>query len=120
MEHKHVGKYKSRTPKGRTVYKRRPVHKHKKIELYVGGDKDTWKVNKDYINRFNNIMKNYYPGYTYNKVTGRWKERDIDTIKTTILTTDEKKINPLVNDLKKHFEQESILVTKQDSEVKFQ
>ncbi len=28
MRHAHIGKYKSRTPKGRIVYKQRPIHKH--------------------------------------------------------------------------------------------
>ncbi len=30
MKHSHAGKYKCRTPKGRIIYKKKPVHKHTK------------------------------------------------------------------------------------------
>src|SRR3990167_1879571 len=38
MRHRHQGKYISRTPKGRTVFKRKPFHKQRKDLVYIDDD----------------------------------------------------------------------------------
>ena len=118
MRHRHQGKYKSRTPKGRTVLKRRPIHSQmnkfkeltykqlkKKFDIpaYADDDKDgilnkkdcrPWdKKRQDNTRITNKVQTNLnFPETSNEKITRELKERELFEEKEIELLEEQKKI----------------------------
>ena len=89
----------------------------KLYKLYIGHDNKTKKRFQESI--INNIINNYFEGFTIIKSDGYYKSECEQSYIIEILTKNQNKIKNLKSELLNTLEQESILLTTTNLEVEF-
>ena len=94
------------------------------INLYIGSDNVTHKIEKHNIKKVNDILNYNYEGCTLIKVNGFYKNNSEECLKIELIQEGnlikiKNKIVDVINQLKKELMQEAILMTITKSQIYF-
>jgi len=90
-----------------------------RIDIYIGSDNDSKKINKHYLNKVKNWANKVFPdGYTILKGKGYYHGTSEDSLILHVLLDYDVNLENHLSKLKKELRQEAILVVKSKVDAK--
>jgi hypothetical protein len=91
-----------------------------KLDIYIGSDNGSRKINSRYLDRITEWADRYFPeGYTLLKGRGYYDGAQEDSVVLSALTDYDTDFKDRITELKQKLEQEAIAVTKYRVELEF-
>lgn len=84
-----------------------------RIDIYIGSDNGSRKINDEYLNKVRNWADGIFPdGYTFVRGQGYYRGTSEDSLLVNVLSYDEPCLREQLKQLKRELSQQAILVSK--------